>query len=153
MALEDFDDQACLCVWVRSLGDAKPLLQGLLQSISSIVQSALVVYKLTNNYTLDNIQKQLLETSLEILDQTVAPVEIPLNTLVGYTAPFSDCPPVATLASAMKSISGTILSPVEDLRNEVKQYIKTLEDSNGTSEFLESILKSLEEVADAIDRC
>lgn len=153
MALENFDNQACLCVWVRSLGDAKPLLQSLVTSIRGIVEAAMATYALTNNYTLDALKKTGLETSLEILNDAVAPVEAPLNTLVGYTAPFSDCPPVASLASAMKTVRDEVLSPVDDLRNKINQLSKAIDDSRSKMEMLNNILNFLDDISDAIDRC
>lgn len=154
MALADYENQECLCAWVRGLGQGpKQQLENFIRAAKVILQTAQAIWLLTNSDLEDIYKKQLAEATLAIYQQATAPIDAALRYLVAQTSPFADCPPVATLAKNVKEIANTVLTPVKELEWEIKQYIEAIDINQSKSVYLSRLISNLDDLLDAINEC
>jgi hypothetical protein len=154
MALADYQNQECLCAWVRGLGiGPKQQLQNFITAAKVILQTAQAVWLLTNSDIEDIYKKELAEATLAIYQQATAPIEAALKYLVAQTSPWADCPPVATLAKNVKEVANSVLTPVRELEWEIQQYIEAIEINQSKSVYLNRLISNLDDISDAINEC
>jgi len=154
MALSDLENQECLCSWVNALGSGpKVQLRAFVAGARVIIEAAKVNWLLVNADYEDIAKKQGLELVLTLYRQATAPIEAPLVYLTSITAPYADCPPVATLSQTMNALKKFVLGPVKDLDREIQDYSDAIEINQATAETLDRLIGFLDDILDAIDIC
>ena len=154
MALSDFNDQECLCFWIKNLGSGpKQQLKAFIQGAKVILQASQVIWLMVNSDVEDIYKKQLAEATLAIYQQATAPVEAAMKYLVNQTAPFADCPPVATLGQNVKVIANRVLRDVRDTEWEIQQYSEAIAINQASNTYINQLLANLDDIMDAIDNC
>ena len=154
MALDDLENRACVCSWISILGDGpKQNLKDFIVAARAIIESYKAVWLLVNTDWQDILKKEALEVTLALYQSITDPIEAPLNYLVSQTAPFADCPPLATLNNTMRQIANTVLAPVRELEEEINDYIEAIEINQNKSEFFDNLISVLDDIEDAIELC
>jgi hypothetical protein len=154
MALTDFENQECLCSWITSLGTGpKQQLKAFITGARVILQTAQAMWLLVNSDFEDTYKKEAAEAALAIYQQSTQPVEAALKYLVTQTAPFADCPPVATLGKNVKAIADQVLAPVDSLEWQIQQFIEAIDLNQSKSSYFSMLLSNLSDIEDAIDNC
>lgn len=154
MALSDFDNQECLCFWLKGLGSGpKQQLKAFIQGAKVLLQAAQAIWLLVNSDLEDIYEKQLADATLAIYQQATAPVEASMKYLINQTAPFADCPPVATLGATVKKIADVVLGKVHDLEWELQQYDESIEINRAQANQLNLLIGNLDDILDAINNC
>lgn len=143
----------CICTFAEALGPAKATLIAFIDSAIALLQAAKIAEQLASFSLEDYTRKVLLEITLLYYQTLVAEVAAGVNVAVGFTARFSDCPPVAGFSRKVKSLRDDFLGPLYEQEYEIQQYIEAINDKAKKVQQIQKIIDWFNILKDAIDVC
>lgn len=153
MAFQDFTDKECACDFVQNLESFKDTFVAFLDSAIAILTTIKAAVALWPADLGDQVKKAGLEASLVAFDVVMAPIKEPFAYVTNYFRPYSDCPPVATVAGKVTWLRNLLLSPFEDAQQEIEDYKEGLNLESSKIEQLDMAINMLKDFKDAITLC
>lgn len=141
-------------MWIKLLGDGpKNQLKSMITALTNMLAMYKAFWLLVNSDFEDIYKKKGMEYILKIYQQFTVPIEAELKILNKYTAPFADCPPVATVNQVSKSLVNIVIGTIQDFEFIIQQYIDAIEINQAKAEALDNMIEFLNNISDAIDQC
>ena len=153
MGIENFENKECFCAFVGTLGPLKDEIVTLMQTARSILEAVQAGYMMTNFSLEDEARKLLVQSTIEILDQIVAPIEAPLAILESKTKMWADCPPVQNLSTVFRKTKEFVVKPLDDLRFDLKQLEHESNKTSNINGGIARVLTLMDEFIDFMQEC
>ena len=147
------DLEKCICGFAKLLGPTKATIVGLIDALVAQLYAIKVIIQLANVDLEDLARQQALELLLESVDLVLVPVEAPFSIVLGYTKPFSDCPPVNNFAKIVKQVKNYVFGAVYEAYYEAEQYLEAMESKDREIDYIDRMIDALQNIKDALEQC
>jgi len=153
MAFSDFEHKECACDFVQNLESFKDTFVTFIDATIALLTTIKAAIALWPADLGDQVKKVGLEASLLALETIMAPIEAPFALVNNYFRPYSDCPPVVTVASTVNSVRDAVLGPFEEAKQDIEDYTAALDLEGTKVAKLDMWINQLQDFKDAITFC